>query len=299
MTLEAGGRSMFDVTEVLIEALVGKLRKGFVRNYGNTQPDTEGGLAWAARMALENISCSDALYHDVEHTILVTLVGQEILRGKHLRCGDVSPEEWLNFIISLLCHDIGYVKGACSQDRPAERRYATANDNELVALPPGASDASLTPYHVDRGKLFIEERFHRHPLVNVEAIQHNIELTRFPVPDVEDHQNTSDYPGLIRASDLIGQLSDPHYLNKIHALYHEFEETGTNQALGFRSPADLRRDYPRFYWNSVYPYIKDALSFLSLARKGKEIVAHLYSNVFVVEHENDKGLPNPPFSYPT
>lgn len=30
-------------------------------------------------MALENIANSDAFYHNVEHTILVTLVGQEIL----------------------------------------------------------------------------------------------------------------------------------------------------------------------------------------------------------------------------
>ncbi|HBB33823.1 MAG TPA: metal-dependent phosphohydrolase, partial [Cyanobacteria bacterium UBA9273] len=56
---------------------------------------------------------SDALYHNVEHTILVTLVGQEILRGKHIRDGGVSCEDWLHFIISLLCHDIGYVKGVC------------------------------------------------------------------------------------------------------------------------------------------------------------------------------------------
>ncbi len=61
--------------------------------------------------ALEIISNSDALYHNVEHTILVALVGQEILRGKHIKEGKVLPIDWLHCIISLVCHDIGYVKG--------------------------------------------------------------------------------------------------------------------------------------------------------------------------------------------
>ena len=50
-------------------------------------------------MALENIANSDALYHNVEHTILVTLVGQEILRGKHIREGGIACEDWLHYLI--------------------------------------------------------------------------------------------------------------------------------------------------------------------------------------------------------
>jgi hypothetical protein len=49
------------------------------------------------------------------------------------------------------------------------------------------------------------------------VIKRNIELTRFPVPADEDHQDTTNFPGLIRAADLIGQMSDPRYLQKISA----------------------------------------------------------------------------------
>ena len=60
-------------------------------------------LAWAGSMAVENIANSDALYHDVEHTILVTLVGQEVLRGQPhpggreflLKTGCTSSFPWL------------------------------------------------------------------------------------------------------------------------------------------------------------------------------------------------------------
>lgn len=279
---------MFNATEILINAFVQKLREGYRRTYGGLKTDNEDIIAWAGSMAMENIANSDALYHNVEHSIMVALVGQEILRGKHIREGGITSDDWLHFIISLVCHDIGYVKGVCRSDRETERLYATGQNGEMVYLPPGASDASLTLYHVDRAKLFIEERFGGHKLIEAEVIKRNIELTRFPVPIEGDHRDTVNFPGLIRASDLIGQMSDPRYLKKISALYYEFEETGVNQALGYRNPGDLRRNYSMFYWNGVYPYIQQALRYLGLTQQGKQIVANLYSNVFVIEHEKSE-----------
>ncbi|MGB3507707.1 MAG: Npun_R2479 family HD domain-containing metalloprotein [Microcoleaceae cyanobacterium] len=277
---------MFNSTELLINAFVEKLIDGYRHTYGGYKADYADIIAWAAGMALENIANSDALYHNVEHTILVTLVGQEVLRGKHIREGGVSCEDWLHYHISLLCHDIGYVKGVCRQDRGDLRLYATGIDDMKVSLPRGATDASLTPYHVDRGKLFIEERFGGHKLIDAEIIKHNIELTRFPVPADQDHQDKVDYPGLVRSADLIGQLSDPRYLQKISALFYEFDETGQNKILGYNNPGDLRQGYPKFYWNVVYSYVKDAVTYLSLTQQGKQIVANLSANVFRVEHDN-------------
>jgi hypothetical protein len=276
---------MFNTTEILIDAFVKQIREGYRRTYGCLKTDYQDIIAWAGNMALENIANSDALYHNVEHSILVTLVGQEILRGKHIREGGVSSEDWLHCIISLLCHDIGYVKGVCRQDKEIDGLYSTGKDGKMIPLPPGASDASLTPYHVDRAKLFIDERFGGHKLIDSEVIKSNIELTRFPVPAKEDSQGTQCFAGLVRAADLIGQLSDPRYLNKITSLFYEFEETGMNKVLGYKTPADLRKNYAKFYWNGVYPYIQDGLRYLSLTQQGKQIIANLYSNVFVVEHE--------------
>ncbi|WP_414584887.1 Npun_R2479 family HD domain-containing metalloprotein [Scytonema sp. PCC 10023] len=282
---------MFNATEILIDAFVAQIREGYRRTYGCLKNDYQDIIAWAGNMALENIANSDALYHNVEHSILVTLVGQEILRGKHIREGGVSSEDWLHFMISLVCHDIGYVKGVCRQDREEEGLYATGKDGKMIPLPPGASDASLTPYHVDRAKLFIDERFGGHKLIDSQVIKSNIELTRFPVPAAEDHQDTNNFAGLVRAADLIGQLSDPRYLKKITSLFYEFEETGTNRVLGYETPGDLRKNYAKFYWNVVYPYIKDALRYISLTQQGKQIIANLYSNVFVVEHEKPQEEP--------
>ena len=288
---------MFNPTQIILTHFIEQLHQGYERTYGRMQSYNAEIIAWAAQMSLETIANSDALYHNVEHTILVTLVGQEILRGKHIREGGISPQDWLHYLVSLLCHDIGYVRGICRQDR--DNYCTTGIDQKIIELSPGSSDASLTPYHVDRAKLFIQERFSQNQYIQVETICQNIELTRFPVPKTGDHKDTHNFPGLVRAADLIGQLSDPNYLKKINALYHEFVETGIAQTLGYAHAGDLRRNYAKFFWTQVHPYIGAALKYLSLTQhigaalkylsltqQGKEYVAHLYANVFRVEHEN-------------
>lgn len=276
---------MLNPNKILIDAFVEALRKGYSSTYGGLKPHYADIIAWVGNMGLENLANGNALYHNVEHTVYVSLVGQEILRGKHIREGGVSSDDWLHFMISLVCHDIGYVRGVCRQDCVEKNTYATGQGRNTVTLADGATDAALTPYHVDRGKLFVEERFGGHGLIDAEVIKNNIELSRFPVPNDEDHLDTIGYPGLVRAADLIGQLADPRYLQKIPSLFYEFEETGVNRHLGYRHPEDLRLNYPKFYWKTVYPHIEDAVRYLQLTQEGKQVLANLYSHVFEIEHE--------------
>lgn len=275
---------MFNPTQLVIDAFVEELEKAYIRNYGNLEPANASIISWAGRMALEHFANSDALYHNMEHTIMVTLVGQEILRGKHIKEGGVSSRDWLNFIISLLCHDIGHIQGICRDDK--DGWYATGTNGETVRLTPGSTDAALSPYHVDRGKLFIRERFEKNSYIDAETIAANVELTRFPVPDDSDHQSTSSYPGLVRAADLIGQMADPGYLRKLPALFYEFQETGVNEKLNYTSPADLYHSYPAFYWGMVSRYIQDGLMYLRVTHEGRQWIANLYSHVFATEHKD-------------
>jgi hypothetical protein len=283
---------MLNLTTLLIEPFVRRLQHTYHQTYGRLEPDYPGMLGWAGRMALEQIAASDALYHTVEHTILVTLVGQDILIGKQYHDGGVTPRDWLHVIVALLCHDIGYVRGVCQEDSLG--LYTTGQRGAMVALPVGATDAALTPYHVDRGQCFVRERFPRHPVLDAEVLATYIERTRFPVPAGSDHQGTHDYPGLVRAADLIGQLADPRYLHKLPALFYEFAETGVNARLGYATPNDLRRAYPQFYWQVVYHYIGDGLRYLRLTQAGQQWLATLYAHVFAVEHASNDAVQSQP-----
>ena len=187
-------------------------------------------------------------------------------------------------MISLLCHDIGYVRGVCRGDRNGH--YVCNDNGDLVQIPAGATDASLTPYHVTRSKLFVRERFGKVSLtpIDTQEIEANIEHTHFPVPEDEEHANTTGYPSLLRAADLIGQLADIDYLRKTSALFAEFRETGASEKLGYQTPDDLRAAYPAFFWKAVCPYIGDALRYLRVTQEGKQWIANLYAHVFSEEH---------------
>jgi hypothetical protein len=275
---------MFNPTQIVVEAFVGELQRMYERTYGVLEPSYPGIIGFFGRLALENIANSDAAYHDVNHTIMVTLVGQEILRGRHISVGGVTPREWLHFIVSLLCHDIGYVRGICRGD--GDGRYVTNLAGDTVSVPEGSTDAAMTPYHVARSKIFVRERFGKVALSQLDTlvIEANIEHTRFPVPKDELHEVTGDFPGLLRAADLIGQLADINYLRKTSALFNEFRETGMSEILKYQSAADLRANYPQFFWQVVRPYIEDALRYLRVTQDGKLWIANLYANVFSMEH---------------
>ena len=202
-----------------------------------------------ARLALECIGNSDALYHNVEHTMLVTLVGHDIMKGRALLT-PTHPSDYAHVIVACLFHDIGYVRGILEGDEADG--YVIDAKGARTKLPRGSSDAALLPYHVDRSKLFVLARVGESDVLDAERVARAIEFTRFPSAVApEDRDGDGEEGSLVRAADLIGQLGDPHYLRKANALYHEFEEVGMNRQLGYTSPADLVNLYPQFYWKSV------------------------------------------------
>lgn len=281
---------MFDSTKLLANALGEHLALTYRHAFGSREPRYAEVIEEAARLTIERIGGSDALYHDAQHTALVSLVTQDIIRGR-LTSHAVSPEDWLHAIIAALYHDIGYIRGVCAGDR--DGRFVSDQDGNTVALPRGASDAALAPCHVERSKIAVRERFGQHDLVDAERIARAIELTRFPVPDDGDHVETDTEAGLMRAADLIGQLGDPLYPRKLNALFHEFAEIGLNTRLGYASAADLAEHYPAFFWSKIEPFIADAVLALDLTVEGRQWVANLYAHVFAMEHDRRRMGPHP------
>src|SRR5262245_55257380 len=205
-----------------------------------------------ARLALECIGNSDALYQNVEHTLLVTLVGHYIMKGRELLVPTL-PDDYAHFIVACLLHDIGYVRGILKDDE-GDGFVVDAKGNK-VHLPRGSSDAALAPYHVDRSKLFVLSRIGAIECLDATRIARAIEYTRFPVSRSANETNQDEEGLLLRSADMIGQLGDPRYLRKANALYHEFEEIGLNKKLGYSAPADIVDRYSQFYWDSISPFV--------------------------------------------
>jgi hypothetical protein len=180
----------------------------------------------------------------IEHTMLVTLAGHDILVGRALQ-RPTTAGDYANFIMACLTHDIGYVRGIVHGDD--EAWFVADVTGRTVRLPVGASDAALAPYHVDRSKLFVIERLDSVEGLDAARIARAIEYTRFPYAPSQNEpaDDLHEEEGLLlRAADLVGQLGDPNYMRKANALFYEFEETGMNKTLGYDTPADIIYKYP-------------------------------------------------------
>ena len=278
---------MTTVPELAAESLGSFLSSDMKRAFSTSHARLTEIIPSIARLALECIGNSDALYHNVEHTMLVTLVGRDILRGRALM-KRTTASDWAHLLVACLMHDIGYVRGILANDR--DNAYVIDLSGGVITLPRGSSDAALAPYHVDRSKMFVLDRIAEVKLLDEQRIASAIEFTRFPVSPSE--QETNEEGLLLRAADLIGQLGDPRYLYKANALYWEFEENGINQELGYGSPADVVDLYPQFYWENASRHVECAIRYLSVTESGRQWIANLYSNIYRAERAIGHALPS-------
>ena len=278
------GAEMITIPQLTAQALGSFLSQETEGRFGSSHSGLTELLPFAAKLTMECIGNSDALYHNIEHTMLVTLVGHDILVGRALQ-RTTTASDYANFMLACLTHDIGYVRGIVQGDE--DDAYIADLAGRKVKLPIGSSDAALAPYHVDRSKLYVIERLDSVEEVDAARIARAIEYTRFPyaAPDGEVDDLNEEEGLLLRAADLIGQLGDPSYMRKSNALFHEFEEIGLNKTLGYATPADIVYRFPQFYWTNVAPQIQLAIRYLNVTSRGRQWIANLHSNVFRAERE--------------
>ncbi|WP_187428055.1 hypothetical protein ROLI_001770 [Roseobacter fucihabitans] len=272
---------MFNPTAALASSFGDHLAETFLQYFSGRDPEYAAYINGCAKMVLERLANSDALYHNAEHTIMVTLVGQQIMRGR-LVTQAIQPRDWLHYIVALLVHDVGYLRDICEGDAGAT--VVIDAQGNTITPPRGASDAFLAPYHVERGMMYARRRFSESSFIDEERIAAAIDYTSFPVPEDPYYHSTTSEPALVRAADLIGQMADPFYHRKIGALFLEFQETGMADQLGYVSAVDLMEKFPDFFWSQVQPLIGPALGYLEQTMEGKQWVAQLYNHIFQVDH---------------
>src|SRR4029453_3539299 len=101
---------MITVPELAADALGAFLATYMQSRFGSSATRLVELVPSFARTALECIGNSDALSHNFEHTMLGTLPGHDLLRGRalHMR---TPAANYAHLIVACLTHDIGYVRG--------------------------------------------------------------------------------------------------------------------------------------------------------------------------------------------
>ncbi|MFO8155647.1 MAG: hypothetical protein ACQERR_06605 [Pseudomonadota bacterium] len=171
---------------------------------------------------------SDAWYHDLEHTSTVFLCTSALLQGAHHEGLPISPHGQLLVMAGALFHDVGLIR------REGEE-FGTG--------------ARFTVGHEERGIAFMETYMTAAGFnaTDIEDLRHMIQSTalgtRFgdiPFRNLE----TRTLAQFLATADLVGQMSDRAYLEKLLLLYLEFREAGIP---GYHSEFDLLEKTPAFY----------------------------------------------------
>src|SRR5512132_2797879 len=131
---------MITLPELAAGALGSFLAADMKDRFGSSHARLAELIPFAARLALDCIGNSDALYHNVEHTLLVTLAGHDIFCGRVLHA-QLTADDYAHIILACLAHDIGYVRGLFKQDDADG--FVIDSAGTKVSLPRGSSDAAL------------------------------------------------------------------------------------------------------------------------------------------------------------
>jgi hypothetical protein len=188
----------------------------------------------------------DMQFHNYEHTLQVTVCACQMLEGRH--AAGVLPRlgrrECESLLAAVLLHDTGYVK---------RREEATG------------TGARFTFVHEQRSCEFAERYlpsvgFSTAEIAEVTAAirctgpQNKIAKVLFPRPEARVVAT------LVVTADYLGQMAAPDYVDKLPALFREFEEANDfngvprSQRL-FQSTAHLIRATPTFWEKFVLPML--------------------------------------------
>lgn len=166
------------------------------------------------------------LYHNRSHTNEVVLCSARMLHGLHLAGQGVDGDHIDAALIGALLHDVGYVM----------------TDEEQ-----GGTGAQFTDTHVQRGVEFAKRHLSDLPADLLHAITKVILLTDHRKhPDWIQFENLQQQRAAYATAtaDLVGQMANREYLERLLLLYFEFEEAGMGH---FADVHDLLENTTGFY----------------------------------------------------
>jgi len=167
-------------------------------------------------------------YHDFSHTVDALLAVARLADGGAREKGPLHVDLVVSLFNAALLHDTGYIQESWDTD---------------------GTGAKYTTNHVERSVTFLRKNMKVLGMEEGEAdtVERLIRCTGLSVDlDTIDFSSADErYAGcLLGSADLLGQMSDRAYLEKLIFLYNEFREAGIP---GFSTEFDILRKTVDFY----------------------------------------------------
>jgi len=171
-------------------------------------------------------------YHDLKHTTDALLAMTRLIHGAMVNEQVFSQKDIELGLISALLHDTGYIQTI---------------DEDV------GTGAKFTLTHIGRSILFMEKYLSEngYSREDIECCRATLECTGLSVKISEINFGSSEIEMLgkmLGTADLLGQIADRTYLEKLPFLYHEFKE---GDVPDFESELDMLKKTPEFYDRTI------------------------------------------------
>lgn len=187
---------------------------------------------------------SNTYYHDLEHTLSVVLATARLMSGWVGDQEGCDPDLLLYGLFASYFHDVGLIQDS-GDFQGTGAKYTVGHEERSVDF--------MRIYLRDQG--FGEEA--------LDTISRMIQCTVLAADarEIEFPCEVSRCVGMIvGTADLMAQIADRHYLEKLFLLYREFEEA---KLPGYDCEFDLLRKTASFYEFVVHPRIEDQFGSLT------------------------------------
>ena len=170
----------------------------------------------------------NTLYHDLSHTMDCLLVTAKLIHGAFLNGITFEKNDVSLGLISALMHDTGYIQAV--------------DDNT-------GTGAKYTVCHIERSIEFMKQYFHENgfPSEYLPICSNFLRCTGLEVKIAEINFKSREHEILgkiLGTADIIGQMANDNYLEKLPFLYNEFKEAGVP---GYNNEFDLLKKTPAFW----------------------------------------------------
>ncbi|MBN1523673.1 MAG: HD domain-containing protein [Spirochaetales bacterium] len=207
-------------------------------------------------------------YHNLSHTIDTMLAAMRLIDGYNIENEPFSREQCILLLQAALLHDTGYIQ---------------KTDDFL------GTGAKYTREHVERSKEFLKENHTKLSLAktDISFLVQAIDSTGVnPSPVVPREASKQDQYAavIVGAADLIAQMADRVYLEKLLFLYYEFREAGIP---GYDTEFDIIRKTLEFYEIAVHRLEKEFLGVYHCARSHFRLRYASDYNIYMQAIENN------------
>jgi hypothetical protein len=189
---------------------------------------------------------ANAKYHTLEHTCSTALATARLIHGLHVQREVFSPRLIQLCLIGALFHDTGLIQTE-DEVTGTGAQYTVGHENRSITV--------MEKYLSDKGYSREDIRDCGHMIKSTELA--------FPMADIPfASEEVATMARIVGTADLVAQMADKHYQEKLPLLFLEFQEAGIK---GFETPLELFKQTEGFYRSIARKRMKNELKGLSSA----------------------------------